>query len=990
MSKCKQTKKALLSSVIALILCFSMLLGTTFAWFTDSVESGINKIQAGNLDVELYHTNTKDKDEKVSTSTKLFDEVDPELWEPGAMTYENLEVANEGSLALKYQLAINFANATATPAGKTLADVLKVGVVEGGIKGTTREAVLGEVKSWQTMASFALSSELLAEKSDVYGIVIYWEPSANDNDYNMNNGQTTVLKIDLGVNLFATQEMYEKDSFDDTYDKDTEVFTVAEANAMLAENKDVTLINCIETDGIIRIPADYTGKLILKNSTIASVQADAAANITILGNVVVDASALANTSAITGAELNINGNGNLTAIANGKHAYGIGGNQTTEITIEGVHIVDVKGGYVQPNFEATNPNYGKNEPEGGAAIGSGKDGAVITLNNVSIDNAQGGSKAAGIGALYHTGVTVNINNSVIKNVEGGNASAGIGGSRVERKLGEDAANIAKENVVVNIVNSTINAVGGQYGAGIGSGYDCDCRALSLAPMNTVNIDAASLITAQGGWLAAGIGTGHNVVSFTGNIACDTSNVKAGSSEDPSWCCWGAPCTLAENVGLGVLNTNHFSDLYTGVSNSEKLADAINAGKTVIYLAKGSYKLPNAQYKNVTLIGAGTDTIVDYSHMGQMQEVYGSSFNFKNMTIQCAEVGYPYPGLQHTTSVSYENCHIKGTVNLFCSATFKGCTFDSGNAEHNVVTYSASEVTFEKCDFTYGDRSVNCYSENGASHVANISFTDCTFTKVAGKTTTGAIETNSSNITALNLTINNCSVNEGKLWFVADPWDSLKGAKTTVTVDGKVEVATAEQLATAIANGTIKVLLADGEYDLNGIQKDGLTLIGNGENVKVANTTKYASGKEIGAIWQAINLENVTITNTVYTMADGGKATFKNVNFAAGFRQGYGTGVVFTDCTFGANSEGYALHFQTDSASEGGLITLTGCKFEGGKVHLGGKRSYSFADCEFAAGTDFQVWSNITLNNCTVNGEKITEDNAAAFFPNLNLEKVTIQ
>lgn len=145
---------------------------------------------------------------------------------------------------------------------------------------------------------------------------------------------------------------------------------------------------------------------------------------------------------------------------------------------------------------------------------------------------------------------------------------------------------------------------------------------------------------------------------------------------------------------------------------------------------------------------------------------------------------------------------------------------------------------------------------------------------------------------------------------------------------------------------------------------------------------------MGAITKAVKLENVTITNTVYTMENGSNAEFTNVYFAAGFRQGYGKNVVFTDCTLGSNSEGYALHFQTDSASEGGEIKLTGCEFEGGKVHLGGKRAYVFTDCNFAAGTDFQVWSNITLKDCTVDGVKVTAENVAMFFSNLDLAKVT--
>jgi hypothetical protein len=135
---------------------------------------------------------------------------------------------------------------------------------------------------------------------------------------------------------------------------------------------------------------------------------------------------------------------------------------------------------------------------------------------------------------------------------------------------------------------------------------------------------------------------------------------------------------------------------------------------------------------------------------------------------------------------------------------------------------------------------------------------------------------------------------------------------------------------------------------------------------------------------------MTITNTVYTMADGGDATFTDVYFAAGFRQGYGKNVVFTDCTFGSNSEGYALHFQTDSGDEGGNIVLNGCEFEGGKVHLGGKRAYTFTNCDFAAGTDFQVWSGVTLEGCTVDGVAITAENIDTFFPNLNLAKVTLK
>ena len=71
--KNKSTKHALLASVLSIVMCFAMLIGSTFAWFTDEVKSGMNKIVAGNLDVELYHTNGNvNTEEAVGADTKLF------------------------------------------------------------------------------------------------------------------------------------------------------------------------------------------------------------------------------------------------------------------------------------------------------------------------------------------------------------------------------------------------------------------------------------------------------------------------------------------------------------------------------------------------------------------------------------------------------------------------------------------------------------------------------------------------------------------------------------------------------------------------------------------------------------------------------------------------------------------------------------------------------------------------------------------------------
>ena len=101
------TKKALISSAVSLVLCFSMLLGTTYAWFTDSVTSANNVIQTGTLDIAMYWA---DGDENPDTASwkdasegAIFNST---VWEPGYIAARHIKIANEGTLSLKYKLFI--------------------------------------------------------------------------------------------------------------------------------------------------------------------------------------------------------------------------------------------------------------------------------------------------------------------------------------------------------------------------------------------------------------------------------------------------------------------------------------------------------------------------------------------------------------------------------------------------------------------------------------------------------------------------------------------------------------------------------------------------------------------------------------------------------------------------------------------------------------------------------------------------------------------
>ena len=118
MTNKRTTKQALVASAILLCMSFTMLLGTTFAWFTDSATSAGNKIVAGTLDVQLWmydesksdYVNIGDSNAPIfgkTGSLKAQDNNADTLWEPGKTQVVYLKLVNAGSLDLKYTVAIN-------------------------------------------------------------------------------------------------------------------------------------------------------------------------------------------------------------------------------------------------------------------------------------------------------------------------------------------------------------------------------------------------------------------------------------------------------------------------------------------------------------------------------------------------------------------------------------------------------------------------------------------------------------------------------------------------------------------------------------------------------------------------------------------------------------------------------------------------------------------------------------------------------------------
>lgn len=222
------TKRALLTSVLALVLSLAMLAGTTFAWFTDTASTGVNRIVSGNLDVGLEYWGGAESGWLTAENSKdLFDE--NALWEPGYTQIVYLKVKNNGNLALTYAMQI-------TPVHETvgvnvdgeefkLSDYIKFGwrtfTVDGA--GTPvaldREAAqtgVGDGAQLGTTLHRQAKQPLKASAEELVALVA-WMPENVGNEANYSTVQPT---IELSLKVLATQAAVESDSFDETYDRD--------------------------------------------------------------------------------------------------------------------------------------------------------------------------------------------------------------------------------------------------------------------------------------------------------------------------------------------------------------------------------------------------------------------------------------------------------------------------------------------------------------------------------------------------------------------------------------------------------------------------------------------------------------------------------------------------------------------------------------------------------------------------------------------------
>ena len=237
MTKKYSTKKALVASLLSLVLCFSMLLGTTFAWFTDSVTSANNIIKSGNLDIEMYWAEgTEDPTNASWTDASTGAIFNYDNWEPGYVEVRHIKIANEGTLALKYKVQI-----VANGEVSDLADVIDVYYVDPAVQVADRAALANAPKLGtltEVLAGLGESGNgtLEADTADTITIALKMQETAGNEYMNKSIGSN------FSIQLLATQLTSESDSFDNQYDADAKYPGVATVTIPENNTEDVVLV----------------------------------------------------------------------------------------------------------------------------------------------------------------------------------------------------------------------------------------------------------------------------------------------------------------------------------------------------------------------------------------------------------------------------------------------------------------------------------------------------------------------------------------------------------------------------------------------------------------------------------------------------------------------------------------------------------------------------------------------------------------------------
>ena len=422
MNNKKATKRALLTSVMALAMCVVMLVGTTFAWFTDTASTGVNKIQAGNLDIQLlmrttdergntYYKNIGDSHDVIfggENSLVAQNNNQNTLWEPGKTQVAYLAVRNAGNLALKYNIILNVKD-------EGLIGALDYAIVPQSKLSGENQTCTDTIASWvdakeRTGAESGklTAGTFTAAPNGCLDEIAHDKTNTNETEYfalvvhmDENAGNTYMNKsVSIDMKVVATQAAAENDSFDNQYDKDAPldfepVATADELKAAAAAGKnvqltqDVTLTDALTFNNAVTI--DLNGK------TLATSLNSNGYSLVTKGNATI-----------------VNGTYKGTGSARGIGAYGNLNMRNVTVDVSGLVGVacsaadsqytiedsTIKGGYALCNFSNKATINVSNSTLEGKTIGlyhnGSNSGLNLTVTGTKINAGNNGTDATGV------------------------------------------------------------------------------------------------------------------------------------------------------------------------------------------------------------------------------------------------------------------------------------------------------------------------------------------------------------------------------------------------------------------------------------------------------------------------------------------------------------------------------------------------------------------------------------------------------------------
>lgn len=707
MTKTKSTKRALLMSAMALLLCVSMLIGSTYAWFTDTVTSSGNIIKSGTLDVTMeWFDGTQAVPEAnsadwIDASTGAI--FNSELWEPGYTAVRHIKIANEGTLALKYQLNI-IANGNVSE----LAEVIDVYYLDPAQAITNRTdlsdadciGTLQEVLAGIRTSAFG---NLLPTENHTITLALKMQETAG-NEY-----QNLAIGSSFSIQLLATQLTEEKDSFDENYD----------GNAWLNE-ADYSWYDPANTTHTIKTAAELAGLAAIVNGNAATTYSVRGA---------IGADSFKGETVVLAADIDLNGMpwmpiGNSSNSFKG--TFDGNGHTVSDLVITGY-----------------NSNVG--------LFGYTTDGEI---KNLTVENASvsGRLNVAVVAGTPYTSKFTNID--VIGHVEvKGMAYVGaVGGKNAYA----DWSDITVDVDATSFVEADSNENGKAYRTYVGGVVGFNGEGGHTFKNITTNIAVRGSVCDIGGVF----GIAHYNNKFQ-NISC-SANVSSSNEADELGGIagvWhnGADVTFDNCVFTGTVSDKNGPvsgcNLVGGAYNSTDAGKLVVDGKVAVVVANNLKKMQDAINDGVKVIDAKGANLGDF--------YYDVKFD-DGVVVKNAKFTYFYGGYAAGT-VTFENCEFVSDHSYSAhfdsgngKVIFNNCLFDGWSSFGSAITgVEMNGCTFKK---TYNYGILRFYQD--------AVLTDCEFeaefeavdTNVTGKTV------EFKNCTGLEGKIKNNGANKG-IWIV---------------------------------------------------------------------------------------------------------------------------------------------------------------------------------------------------------------------------------